>query len=339
MTGRDAADNVAAVITRRHFLHGLGTAVGALAAAGAEEGAPPAFLRAFSLDGHAVRLSCSRVTAGFRLCFMADTHLFRDDARGEDFRRYSARMAAAYHRNQHFLTGTKITPEEGFTDALRAATAMKAARVVLGGDILSFPSEAGVEWTLAELKRAGLPWHYTAGNHDWHYEGMDGSSAELRATWCRERLRPLYREDDPLMAVHEVNGVRLVMIDNSTYEILPGQLEFFRRQVATGQPLILFVHIPLYAAGRGVGFGCGHPAWGAGSDEGHKIERRPRWRESGHTMATFDFHREAFAAPNLLGIFAGHIHRPSIDVIGGVPQCVAAANANGGYLKIEVVPS
>ena len=140
------------------------------------------------------------------------------------------------------------------------------------------------------------------------------------------------------MQVREVGGVRVVMLDNSHYEILPQQLEFYRAQVATRKPLILMVHIPLYAPGRSVGFGCGHPEWGAGTDKSFELERRRRWPEGGHTKVTRAFHREVFSTRNLLGIFAGHIHRPSLDVVNGVPQFVTEANAVGGYLELEMVP-
>jgi hypothetical protein len=328
------------MMKRRHFLRGTaaaGVAVSGAASAAGQDGAPAAD-RAFSMDGHRIRLSGAGVKRPFQLCFLADTHLFRDDDRGRAYRRFSARMAAAYHRNKHFLSGEEITPEQGFTAALAAAVEMKASRVILGGDILSFPSVAAVEWTLDELKRVGLPWIYTAGNHDWHYEGMEGSSEELRRTWTGGPLAPLYQGSDPLMSAHEIHGVNLLAFDNSTYGILPSQVEFLQRQLDSGKPAVLFLHIPLYAPGRGVGFGCGHPEWGARTDRGHEIERRPRWPEAGHSAATFDFHRMVVSSPRILAIFAGHIHQPSVDVIGGVPQCVAAANANGGYLRIDLVP-
>jgi hypothetical protein len=174
-----------------------------------------------------------------------------------------------------------------------------------------------------------------AGNHDWHYEGMPGALDELRSTWIQKRLLPLYQGRNPLMTVREIQGIRLIVLDNSTYEIQPEQLEFFRVQAATGQPLALFVHIPLYAPGRGVGFGCGHPDWGAETDRNYELERRPRWPVAGHTAVTRTFHHEVFATPNLLGIFAGHIHRPSVDIVNGLPQFVTEANATGAYLAAE----
>lgn len=325
---------------RRRFLGSslLGLVSAGLPASllGAESG-PSA--RGFSQDAQKVRLRAPGVAAPLALTVVADTHLFRDDARGQPYASHSARMAKAYNRTRHHLTGEPTGPEEGFRAALAAAAAARSSHVVLAGDLLSFPSEAGVEWALEELRSCGLPWLYTAGNHDWHYEGMEGSLDALRETWIARRLSPLYRGHDPMMTAQEVGGVRLLLIDNSTYEVSAAQLAFFRRQVASGRPLILFLHIPLHVPGRPVAFGCGHPEWGAASDRGYALERRPRWREGGHTAVTLDFRREVFAAPNLLGVFAGHTHRASLDIVAGVPQCVVPPNANGGFLHIEVVPA
>ena len=211
--------------------------------------------------------------------------------------------------------------------------------LALVGDIFSFPSEAAVDWVGEKLEASKLPFYYVAGNHDWHYEGMPGSLNELRETWIDKRLRPLYQGKHPLMAYYDVGEIRFLAIDNSHYQILPEQLAFLRAQVKTGRPLVLTLHIPLFAPGRPRGFGCGHPDWGADSDRNFELERRPRWPESGHTETTFDFRREVFTAPNVLGVFAGHTHRPSVDVMNGIPQIVTDDNASAAYLDVEFQPS
>ena len=297
-----------------------------------------AFRGTLSFDNPNVRCFSPAIETSFRLFQIADTHLWRDDARGDSFKPFSARMAKAYNSTRHFQTQAPTNPEESFVAALKLARDSRADLVILNGDIFSFPSEAAIEWARARLDDAALPYVYVAGNHDWHYEGMDGTSDSLREAWIQKRLRPLYQGADPLMSVRRIGGVRLVIIDNSTYEIHPEQRAFYRQQAQTGEPLVLLVHIPLYVPGRAVGFGCGHPEWGARADRNYELERRPRWRESGHTETTMAFHRDVFNTPNLLGIFAGHIHRASSDVYRGVPQIVSDANAMGAYLNIEFQP-
>lgn len=293
----------------------------------------------FALDAQRVRFFCPAVQKPFRILVAADTHLFLDDARGEQFRQYSGRMAKAYNQTQHFLTREPTNPNACFEATLAQAKRSQVELLALVGDIFSFPSEAAIEWVQQRLQQAAVPYVYVAGNHDWHYEGMTGSLEELRATWTRQRLAPLYQGDSPLQSVREVRGIRFVSLDNSHYEILPEQLEFYRAQVRTGQPLVLLVHIPLYAPGRSVGFGCGHPEWNATTDRNAELERRPRWPVAGHSPVTRSFHREVFATPNLLGVFAGHIHRPSLDVVNGIPQIVTEANATGAYLDVEFLPA
>jgi hypothetical protein len=51
-----------------------------------------------------------------------------------------------------------------------------------------------------------------------------------------------------------------------------------------------------------------------------------------------DFHTAVFKSENLLGILAGHIHKPSTDVVNGIPQIVCEANARGGFLDVELLP-
>ena len=289
----------------------------------------------FSLDQNKVRIYSPEFTTTSKVLMVSDTHLWMDDQRGAPYTQYSGRMAKAYNQTTHFQTGQPTNPNESFEKMIALGKASKVDLLALPGDLFSFPSEAAIEWVTRQLTDSQLPFQYAAGNHDWHYEGMEGRLVDLRKQWTENRLKPLYQGGHPLMTVKEINGIRFVTLDNSIYEILPEQLSFFREQVKTAKPLVLFVHIPLYAPGRSMGFGCGNPKWGWETDRNFDLERRPRWPKTGHTTTTMDFHKEVFAAKNLLGIFAGHTHKQSLDVVNGIPQFVTAANAMGGFLEIE----
>jgi hypothetical protein len=189
-----------------------------------------------------------------------------------------------------------------------------------------------------KLKACGLPYVYTAGNHDWHYEGMAGTSEALRETWINNRLLRFYDGRNPMMQKLELSGVNFVVLDNSTYEISEDQLNFLRDCLAENKPTVLMLHIPLYASGRGMGFGCAHPDWNAANDENYELERRLPWREAGHTPVTMDFYKTVLESENLMGVLAGHIHNQSVDVLNGIPQVVTEANAEGGYLQLNFVP-
>ncbi len=272
-----------------------------------------------------------------RFMVVGDSHLSIDDARGEPFKQYSGRMSKPYREAIHFRTGSHIVSPAGFEYALAEAKRKNVHFLALVGDIVSFPSEAGVEYVKRRLDESGLNWMYISGNHDWHYEGLPGTEMALRAEWTKKRLAPLYQGADPMMASRVVKGVRFVFIDNSLYEILPKQLAFWKSEAAKGEPVALMMHIPLYMPGYGpLEAGCAHPQWGAKVDPHWKIERRPQGPESGHSKTTFAFREAVFSTPNLLGVFVGHEHRQMIAFDRGHVQCVTAANADGSFLDVRV---
>ncbi len=330
---------------RRNFLNTLGAAGAGIGLGSCTTGIPDknsqqSLLQSgsFSVDANKITYYLKGITEPVKIFQIADTHLWMDDARGEPYRQYSARMARAYNVTRHFRTGEPTNPEESFVEVLQMAVEKEADLFAMTGDIFSFPSEAAVEWLLENMKGSGLPWLYVSGNHDWHYEGMEGSIHELRETWINNRLKGLYNGKDPMMAAYNIKDVSVLAIDNSTYQIMPEQLEFFREHVQNTKPLVLMMHIPMYAPGRSMGYGCGNPGWGADTDRNFELEGRERWPAEGHTKVTMDFHREVFTAPNLLGVFAGHTHRQTVDLVKESPQFVAAPNATGAYLEIDILP-
>jgi len=286
-----------------------------------------------------VSIFSNAIKSPVKIVHIADTHLFMDDKRGYKYKEFSDRMAGAYNQTSHFKTRKKTSPRESFEKTLMHAKEEEADLIALVGDIFSFPSELAIEWVISKLKEIDIPYVYVSGNHDWHYEGMEGSMDSLRNTWINKRLLPLYQNNDPLMAAYDIKGIRFLAVDNSTYEINEDQLEFFSNQVETGLPLVLLVHIPMYAPGKSISYGCGNPNWSAKTDRNYNLERRPRWPNEGHTKTTFEFHKKVFEAPNLLGIFTGHIHKNTIEIVKGKPQIVSDDNASGGFLNISFLPN
>ena len=170
-----------------------------------------------------------------------------DDERGLPFKSYSSRMAKAYNQTKHFKTNTSTNPQKAFEETLAYAKQVNADVITLIGDIFSFPSELAIECVISKIKATGIPYIYIAGNHDWHYEGMEGKLALLRDQWIEKRLMPLYQGNNPLMASYDIKGIKFLAIDNSTYEINDEQLRFFSEQVSFGMPVVLLIHIPMYA--------------------------------------------------------------------------------------------
>ena len=329
---------------RRSFIKGTTTAIAGIGLSTTsynqktKKKTEKSFKVSVTVDQHKVSFYTDVINDSIKVVHIADTHLFMDDERGIPYQKYSNRMAKAYNQTTHFQTREKTSPNKSFEQTLDFAKEVKADLITLVGDIFSFPSESAIEWVRSKLASTGIPYIYVAGNHDWHYEGMKGQLDSLRETWIEKRLLPLYRGNDPLMAAYDIKGIRFLAIDNSTYQINEEQLAFFSKQVKSRLPLVLLVHIPMYAPGKKISYGCGNPYWGAATDSNFELERRPKWPEKGHTQTTFDFHKKVFDAPNLIGIFSGHIHRNSIEIIKGKPQIVTDDNASGGFLNIDFLP-
>lgn len=292
----------------------------------------------FSYNIPQVKIFSAAVKDTTRLFVISDTHLWLSDEREEPYRQNSKRMAAAYNKTRHFLTGQPTSPEESLRSTVTLASSHKADAIALLGDIISYPSERGVELVNEIMNATNIPWYYTCGNHDWHYEGMEGDRITLRNKWREQRLLSLFQGKNPSGYVVDVNGIQLLILDTSTYDVLPEQMKLTKSVITSGKPFILMMHIPMYAPSRPISYGIGHPQWGAATDRNFKIERRERWPEQGHTQIDYDFYDMITKAPNLLASFTGHVHRNGVDIIEGKPHFTVEANANGGYYEVVIMP-
>lgn len=262
---------------------------------------------------------------------ITDSHISRGPETEAPYAACSARMHAA-------------CPEHDASFAFRAQLDLAARRRVdllaLTGDQVNYPGAAAVTWVADALRRAGVPYVYTAGNHDWHYEGLPGSSAALRRDWRVRRLAPLYA-GDPAHAALEIGGLLFVAIDNSTYQVDDEQLAFFRAQAARGLPLVLLCHVPLALPALRTGGHplCGDPAWGAATDRNWRLERRPPWPESGNLPSTTAFYEAAVSSPALVAVLCGHIHADRVETIrDGAVQYATRAGMDGSCRLLRFVP-
>merc|ERR1739848_962040 len=72
-------------------------------------------------------------------------------------------------------------------------------------------------------------------------------------------------------------AIRVIWLDNSNYQVLPQQLDFFEGELTREprRPVVLLVHVPFFAGGddpRGPTDTCGHPEWGSGRDRNADVE-------------------------------------------------------------------
>ena len=156
-------------ITRRDMFKFGAASAAALSLSRAQADAkPPEAGVSFASLKESLRFTMPSYKGACRFMVVGDSHLTIDDARGEPFKEYSGRMSKPYRSALHFRTGRPIASPDGFEYALAQAQKMNVDFLALVGDIVSFPSEAGVEYVRRRLDESGLNWMYVSGNHDWH---------------------------------------------------------------------------------------------------------------------------------------------------------------------------
>lgn len=274
---------------------------------------------------------------------ITDSHVSVADPREAPYQQYASRMDNAYGKErEHWRTKKKVTTATHFLDLLASAKDRHADLIALTGDIINNPSQSSVRFISDALKKTGIRWLYIAGNHDWHYEGMPGSSDALRKAWLQKRLLPLFAGRNPLYYAARVGGINFVALDNSTYQVTAAQLAFYENEVARGLPTVLLLHIPLYIpanAGKNASNSCGDPSWGWDTDRNFVIERRERWPKSGNLQSTTEFVHRVVKTENLVAVLAGHTHKARTDKLSdSAVQYVAQAACDGGSRLITFVP-
>lgn len=294
-----------------------------------------------------------------RIMHITDNHIsIKDDDPPRTTRMFQA-FAHTVDHVQHMPT----TPQDEFVGLLQKAKEEQVDLIALGGDLINYPSPSTVVWALREIKKTGIPYVYTAGNHDWHEEGVetDTSYDSSRMPQLQTTLAPLYEnsaipvgsQDRPglgrLYGHTNVRGVDIILVDNSNYQVTEEQLAFTRNILAASKdaPAVLVMHIPLKLPGTPSlepKYVCGHPQWGWYSDDVWQIEQRPRWPRRGNLPSTIAFVElvRANSAPNgrIVTLLTGHVHREfsawanfTSPPCGGQQGCRLRRSAAGSLLQ------
>jgi DNA repair exonuclease SbcCD nuclease subunit len=241
-------------------------------------------------------------------------------------------MYNAFAHTSDHQTHRSTSPQEEFVGLLRKAKQEKIDLIALGGDLINYPSPKTVAWVLQQLhNEAGdIPFIYTAGNHDWHEEGLaaDTSYDSSRHAQLNTTLRPLFEHSvataqggpgaGRLYGKTSVRGTDVVFVDNSNYQVNQEQLSFLEKELErdSADPMVLLAHIPLKMKSTpplAPKYVCGHPEWGAATDENYEVEGRPQWPEDGNSASTLAFIDlvQKHSAPDgrIVALLTGHVHK------------------------------
>lgn len=265
------------------------------------------------------------------LAHLTDVHLSAADARDPTAIDEADRLERTYMQYAHGGSSTL----DILSRLIARSDAIGASCIALTGDILNLPTRAAIDRLHAAL--AGREYLYTTGNHDWHFPFEPPNDD------TRRRYSPRFHsltQGNPAFGLRVLNGVRLITLENSLYQIDEAQLSFLREQLATGAPCLLFMHIPLYAPSLIPGV---MRQWQApivmGAEAEWTPETRARWGVGATAPATRACLELARTATNLAGIFCGHVHTAHADRISGsCVQYVTEMGLASGFREIRLEP-
>ena len=284
-------------------------------------------------DTHA-RIYIEGLERDLRILHLSDSHLTEADDRDPDVLPYAQQSRARFDER----TPEGQTTREVFERTISDAREQGIDAAVLTGDIIHFPAWAGIECLEHGIKDLGVPALFTSGNHDWHFPYLEWSDAVRQSHY--PRLQGLTGGNPACQSV-DIGGVRLVTLDNSTYQVSDEQVSFLRSELGTGQPCLLFVHIPIWTEALlpGVMDSWKAPIMMCAVDDWTE-ETRSRWKVPGNDPSTVELYELLTQGEslNLAGIFCGHVHFGHAGLYHeGRWQYVARPGFSGGYRIIELL--
>ena len=272
---------------------------------------------------------------GTTLMHLTDCHFVEWDERDPEARE----SAEQYQLRFQELTPGKVLARQRFRETLELTPQLGVEGLVLTGDIIHLPTLASLDALEQEIDALNMPHLYALGNHDWYFPYLEWNEATRASFYPRfHRLM----DNDPACQVRELNGLLLVGLDNSNYQVSPAQVEVLRAQLQTGRPCLLFMHMPLWIPSL---IPDVMERWEApivmAAQEGWTEETRARWQVRDNdpaTQACYELLTEG-EADNLAGIFCGHVHFAHADAFReGRFQYVTREGFAGGYRVIRIEP-
>lgn len=200
------------------------------------------------------------------------------------------------------------TTVELFHRLMDYGIAQNSDAVIMSGDIIDFPSQANLDLVEQRVKQLNCPYLYTMGNHDWHFWHQANSEETRNLNYAKFKN---LCSGTPAYASLEIQGLKVVTLDNSKYQLSPDQVEFFMSEMAEGKPTLLFIHIPIYIKSLSPAVIQDWKAPIMMAAKGWQESMMKSWKVSEtepSTKAFYDFVTESSEAQNLHGIFSGHLH-------------------------------
>lgn len=257
----------------------------------------------------------------YDLLFLTDTHMVvSSDGDSEQI------GVNASERAPLFADDKGVSSALQFPAWMEYAGEQKVDALLLGGDIIDFPSRGTLEHLQKNLNTLSLPYLYTLGNHDWTFPW------EYMTDKAREEYLPLL---EPMLQGNgaiqrlDMGELTIVAVDNSSNQVNGEALARYEEILAEGRPVIVMVHVPFMTQSV---LGRANEVWqsavviGGGNYGGIY----PNEESDAFVNMT------TAADSPVVAVLAGHVHFYDKDYIDGEKQVLQLVG-DGGFKRQGMV--
>ena len=179
-----------------------------------------------------------QLTGEYDLLFITDMHMIvRDEKDTKEVQKN------AQSRFSGFMNAEKVPSADQWEFWISYANEQKMDGVLLGGDIIDYPSQANISLMDEGLSKLQMPYLYTLGNHDWTYPW------DYMTESGREQYVPLFyshMKGDTAIQIQDFGEFYVVAIDNCGNQVNETVLPEYESILQEGKPVIVLTHVPFW---------------------------------------------------------------------------------------------
>lgn len=185
-------------------------------------------------------VNVSGLQRDYHFLFISDTHIINITNNDPQPLRDIATPRAGL-----FTSETGVRSAALFPYYVDVANKNHVDALLMGGDIIDYPSDANINTLRSGLNRLESNYLYTVGNHDWYMWGTQNNP--INRTYLSKLDE--FTQNNSFYHTLEYDDLLVVALDNSTDQFTKEAADGLEEAVAKGKPIIVIMHIPLADSG------------------------------------------------------------------------------------------
>jgi len=268
------------------------------------------------------------ITGEYTFLFAADTHFTAVDEEDTDQIKENALA-----RSGGFVNGNGFSSMAQFPYLIERANRKKYDALLLGGDIIDFPTKANIDFLDKNLAKLRIPYLYTLGNHDFTFPW------EYFTEKSYDEYLPMLKSFVPKQdgwSILELDEFLILSVDNSTDQFNKKALDGLNEAFGKNKPVIVLLHVPLEPKENDTLLKKTIEVWGEGKNGRSKVllgSNGKRPNEDSTKFMEKMFEKDSPVA----AILTGHIHFYHKDNLEhNVVQIITDASYKGAVMEITI---